>query len=364
MPNGLKVLVAGLGHMGMSHAHAYDKLDGYELSALCARSIASRDDLPEQWRDLPRYADFHEALEAVRPDVVAICTYPDTHAEFAISAFKAGAHVFLEKPIAQTVEQAEAVVAAAKQANRKLLVGLSPPHSPMWIKLNSIARGLGKPLVMRMNLNQQSIGPAWNWHQSLMESASPIADCGVHYVDFMCNITGARPVRVHAIGARLSDDIAEDMYNYGQLQVVFDDGSVGWYEAGWGPMMSQSAFIVKDIIGPKGAVSVLSPDNVQPTEAGATVSTSSEISTHSKIRPLRLHHAELGSDNALINSDEDIEIEEVLNHSQMCERKHSYLLDAIRNDRDMTDHMRSAVDSLRIVLAADESIRTEKTVYL
>ena len=49
------------------------------------------------------------------------------------------------------------------------------------------------------------------------------------------------------------------MYNYGQLQVTFDDGSVGWYEAGWGPMMSETAFFVKDVIGPERVRSPSSP---------------------------------------------------------------------------------------------------------
>jgi predicted dehydrogenase len=364
MAGRLRVLVVGLGHMGVSHAKAYDQLDGYELAGLCARSIATRSDLPPEWASIPRYADYHEALAELRPDVVAVCTWPNTHADYAIAAFEAGAHVFLEKPIAQTVEEAERVVAAAKRTNRKLLVGLSPPHSPMWVKLHELARTLGKPLVMRMNLNQQSIGPAWNWHKDLMESASPIVDCGVHYVDAMCAMTGARPVRVHAIGARLSDEIAPDMYNYGQLQVIFDDGSVGWYEAAWGPMLSQTAFIVKDVIGPKGSVSVISPENVPPTPTGATSATSSEISTHSKIRPLRLHHAMVGPGNALVHGDEDIEIEEQLSHAQLTERKQTYLLNAILEDRDMSDHMQRAVDSMRIVLAADESIRTGQVVAL
>ena len=364
MTEKLRVLVVGLGHMGMSHAKAYDRIDGYELAGLCARGIADRNDFPAEWAALPRFSDYHEALAALKPDVVAVCTWPNTHAEYAVAAFEAGAHVFLEKPIAQTVEEAEQVVAAAKRAGRKLLVGLSPPHSPMWVKIQELAKTLGKPLVMRMNLNQQSIGPAWNWHKDLMASASPIVDCGVHYVDAMCAMTGARPIKVHAIGARLSDEIAPDMYNYGQLQVIFDDGSIGWYEAAWGPMLSQTAFIVKDIIGPKGSISAMSPENVPPTPAGATVATSSEISTHSKIRPVRLHHAALGPDNVLIHGDEDIEISEQLNHAQLSERKQTYLLNAIREDRDMSEHMRRAVDSMRIVLAADESIRTGRQVEL
>jgi predicted dehydrogenase len=358
----LSVLVVGLGHMGMSHALAYERLDGYRLAGLCARGVASRTDLPARWADIPLFTDYYEALAAVSPDVVAICTWPNTHAEYAVAAFKARAHVFLEKPISQTVEEAEQVVAAARAADRKLLVGISPPHSPMWIRLGEVVKTLGKPLVMRMNLNQQSIGPAWNWHRDLMASSSPVVDCGVHYVDFMCAVTGSRPMRVHAIGARLSDDIAPDMYNYGQLQVVFEDGSVGWYEAGWGPMISQAAFIVKDFIGPKGAVSVLSPDIVDPTPAGATSAISSDIHTHSKIRPLRLHRSEIGPDNSLIHGDEDIDIPEQLDHTQLCERKQAFLLDAILNDRDLSDYMRRAVDSMRIVMAADESIRTGRVV--
>ena len=56
-----------------------------------------------------------------------------------------------------------------------------------------------------MNLNQQSSGQAWVWHRNLMQSLTPIVDCGVHYVDVMCQLTRARPVRVHGIGAKPVD---------------------------------------------------------------------------------------------------------------------------------------------------------------
>ena len=54
-----------------------------------------------------------------------------------------------------------------------------------------------------------------------MNSTSPIVDCGVHYVDIMCQMTKSKPKYVNAIGARLSDEIDNSMYNYGHLQVVF-----------------------------------------------------------------------------------------------------------------------------------------------
>jgi N-acetylglucosamine-6-phosphate deacetylase len=49
MPEKLRVLVVGLGHMGVTHAKAYDRLDGYELAGLCCRSIANRDDIVKTW---------------------------------------------------------------------------------------------------------------------------------------------------------------------------------------------------------------------------------------------------------------------------------------------------------------------------
>ena len=58
----LRVLIVGLGHMGLAHGRAYDKIDGYEIVGLCARSAKSRTDLPEAWGHLPRFSDYYEAL--------------------------------------------------------------------------------------------------------------------------------------------------------------------------------------------------------------------------------------------------------------------------------------------------------------
>ena len=233
----LRVLVVGCGHMGTSHARAYHQLEDFEIVGLVSRKPASRQKLSDELGGLPTYGDFDEALAASKPNVVSINTYPETHAEYAEKSLNANAHVFLEKPIALTVEEGQRLVDLALSKNRKMVIGYILRVHPAWAKFIETAQDLGKPLVMRMNLNQQSSGDNWFTHKQLMKSMSPIVDCGVHYVDVMCMMTGAQPVRVSAIGARLTDEVAPDMYNYGQLQVSFDDGSVGWYEAGWGPMM-------------------------------------------------------------------------------------------------------------------------------
>ena len=364
MLKNLRVLVVGLGHMGVSHGKAYEKLDGYELVGLCVRGISKPVDLPASWAELPRFADYGEALAALKPDVVSINTWPDTHADYAIRAFEAGAHVFIEKPLAETAEDAQRVVDTAHRLNKKLVVGYALRHHPSWIRLVQIAKTLGKPLVMRMNLNQQSIGPAWTWHKNLLASLSPIVDCGVHYVDVMCQMTGARPVRVNGMGARLSDEIAPEQYNYGQLQVFFDDGSIGWYEAAWGPSISETAYFVKDVMGPKGCVSIVMPESTGGTPAGATVTASSDINNHGKTNAIRLHHAALNPDQSLAQGDQILSTTDEPTHDEICEREQIYLLNAIRDDADLSEHMQAAVDSLRIVLAADRSIKERRVVEL
>lgn len=354
----VRVLVVGLGNMGVSHAKAYHALDGFEIVGLCSRSATTMTGLPPELEGYPRYDDFYAALEAVKPDAVSINTYPDTHAEFACAAFEAGAHVFLEKPVAESVAEAQQVVDAAIKANRKLVVGYILRHHPSWEKFVELAQGLGSPLVMRMNLNQQSSGPEWEVHKSLMNSLSPIVDCGVHYVDIMCLMCGAKPVKVNAMGARLTDEIPEGMYNYGQLQVTFDDGSVGWYEAGWGPMMSETAFFVKDVVGPKGCVSIVAAEQAGQGHG------SSDVDGHTKANLLRLHHAETGQDGRFVKQDELIEMDDEPGHDDLCYREQEYFLKAIVEDIDLSAHMRDAVNSLRIVLAADESVRTGEPVNL
>lgn len=351
-----RVLVVGLGNMGLSHALAYSRIEGFEVVGLCTRNVEALD-LPPALRSAARFTQFEDALGTLEPDVVSINTWSDTHASYAIKAMEAGAHVFVEKPLADTVADAERVIETANRTRRKLVIGYILRHHPSWIKFIELAKTLGTPNVFRMNLNQQSSGLAWEAHKRLLQSLSPIVDCGVHYVDVMCQITRAKPVQVHAVGARLTDDMPESMYNYGHLHVTFDDGSVGWYEAGWGPMMSETAYFVKDVIGPKGSVSIVMAETAGNVK-------SADIDAHTKTNQILLHHAALKGDGTLAKEDERISTADEPDHDALCEREQRFLLRAIDEDLDLTDHMTDAVRSLRIVLAADEAVRTGRVITL
>lgn len=352
----IRVLVVGCGHMGASHAKAYHGLEQFEIVGLVARRPDSRAALIQQIGAYPEFSDYAEALGATKPDAVCISTYPDTHAEYATMALEAGCHVFLEKPLATTLADAEKLVALAESKGLKVVVGYILQHHPAWMRFVEETASLGKPLVMRMNLNQQSSGSEWTTHRNIMASMSPIVDCGVHYVDVMCRMTSATPVSVHAIGARLTEDLPEGMYNYGQLQVRFDDGSVGWYEAGWGPMMSQTAFFVKDVVGPNGSVSIAASDS--------TLKDSADVNSHTKTDSLIIHRACLNAEGAFAEADRIVAVEDEPDHDALCVREQQFFADAILNNADLSAHLRSAVSSLKIVLAADESVRTGQVVSL
>ena len=95
-------------------------------------------------------------------------------------------------------------MATAKATNRKLVIGYILRVIRRGSEfIRDRARRSASRYVMRLNLNQQSSGDAWVLHKRLMQTTSPIVDCGVHYVDVMCQICDAKPVRVRGMGGAL-----------------------------------------------------------------------------------------------------------------------------------------------------------------
>jgi hypothetical protein len=116
-------------------------------------------------------------------------------------------------------------------------------------------------------------------------------------------------------------------------------------------MMSETAFFVKDVIGPNGSVSIVM------AETSGSVR-SDDINAHTKTSRILWHHADQAK------SDERIDMTEEPDHDALCELEQRFLLKAIDEDLDLSDHMADGVTSLRIVLAADRSVRTGEVVTL
>ena len=352
-----KVLVVGVGNMGSAHAKAYNDIEEFELVGLVARTGKRRRPLSKSLGGIQEFDDFDKALNEANPDLVSINTYTESHKEYAIKSLNHGAHIFIEKPLAETIEDALEIIELARKKNRKVVVGYILRYHPAWKKFIEVSHSLGSPLVMRMNLNQQSSGDQWDIHKNLMNSTSPIVDCGVHYVDIMCQMTKSKPKYVNAVGTRLTNEIAEDMYNYGHLQVVFEDGSIGWYESGWGPMISETAFFVKDVFGPKGSVSIVEPKN------DGDIS-SSNIDSHTKTNQLLIHYQDRDDNGKFKFEDKYINTSNEPNHDELCRLEQEFLLHAIENNIDLSEQLDAVINSMKIVLAADKSVKLERKVLI
>lgn len=359
MASELTVVVVGLGQMGHSHALAYHHNPGFCIIGLIDRRRPGKE-IPKALEKYPFLSSFEEGL-ALKPDVVSINTHTDTHADYAVMAMESGAHIFVEKPLALTVSDAERVIKTAQQKNRKLVVGYILRHHPSWVEFIRQARQLGPPFVMRMNLNQQSSREAWKIHQRLLQDVkNPLIDCGVHYVDVMLQISDSKPVQVRGMGLRLSDDLPADQgqVNYGHLQILFADGSVGWYEAGWGPMISETAYFVKDVIGPRGSVSIVMDENKESSNREGD-GVSSDLNNHTRTSNIRVNTVTDGQAHSKMLS-----MEGEPDHYELCAREQQFLLEAIHGDWDLSKHMQDAVNSLGIVIAADRSMRENRAIDL
>jgi len=120
--------------------------------------------------------------------------------------------------------------------------------------------------------------------------------------------------------------------------------------------MSETAFFVKDMIGPNGCVSIVASESGDKKSA--------DHDSHTRTNALRLHHAALKADGSFAAPDEILSTEDEPGHQELCNREQRMFLAAIRGEIDLTEHVADALNSLRIVFAADESVRTGEVVRL
>ena len=121
---------------------------------------------------------------------------------------------------------------------------------------------------------------------------------------------------------------------------------------------------LEEIAARHGASIAYKPQEGQSEARADKVSDSADIDQHTKTNAIKLHHGELDANNNFTKPDEWISTEDEPDHQELCEREQALFLDAILNDTDLTDSMADAVSSLRIVLAAQQSIDEERAITL
>lgn len=140
---------------------------------------------------------FEELLNDDQIHAVVISTRHDTHAKFAAQAMRAGKHVFVEKPLALTLEQLKEVVHAQAETGKLVMPGYNRRFSPLSVAARDFFAGRSSPLEVVCRVNAGAL-KADSWYQDADEGGWRIVSEGCHFVDLIQFICGSPPARVFA----------------------------------------------------------------------------------------------------------------------------------------------------------------------
>jgi predicted dehydrogenase len=209
MPPATRIRVALLGCGRIAHVHAgyLRQVPEVEFVGACDLDPASRERFTARWQ-LPTFADSDEMLAAVQPDVVHVLTPPSTHAKLAIALLNAGLHVLVEKPMALTVDDADAMLAAAHRAGRLLTVDHNRWFDPvvqqtrMLVETGRLGKLLAVDVFASAAAGESDLPVTQHWKASL--PGGILYDLAPHPVYLLSGFLG--PVNDMRVLCRLDTD--------------------------------------------------------------------------------------------------------------------------------------------------------------
>jgi predicted dehydrogenase len=197
----VRIAVIGTGTIAQSHLDAYAKNPEVELVAVSDLNLDRAKSVAEKYGAPRAYSDPAELLRDPEIDGVSICTWNDSHAQWAIAAIEAGKHVLVEKPMSRTYAEAAAVQKAVEASDRVLQVGFVRRHSPNAQVLKTfIDNGdLGEIYYARASFIGRANNPGGWFANKAISGGGPLIDLGVHIVDLCWYLMGSpRAVAVSA----------------------------------------------------------------------------------------------------------------------------------------------------------------------
>jgi predicted dehydrogenase len=227
----LQVAIVGAGRAGAVHAmNLTESVAGASVSAVVDASAEAAARLARQTGAAP-FTTLSEALDAAPLDAVVITTPTFTHRDLVVAAADAGTHVFCEKPMALTVAECDAMIAAAGQADVVLQIGFMRRFQPEFAeaKRRVMAGDIGEPMVIKSLTRGPGLPPLWAW--DLRASNGMLAEVNSHDFDCVRWLVGADITRVYAEtanrkGAARGVDVA-NFYDNAVVTLRFADGAIG-----------------------------------------------------------------------------------------------------------------------------------------
>ncbi len=221
----LRIAIVGTGIIARLHLDAISKLDNCTLAALCDLNESKLGELCEKY-GVPGFTDYKKMPGAVDFDAVILNLPHGLHKEATVFFLDNGKHVLVEKPMANTVEECDAMLEAAERNGKKLAIG----HIQRFFRPNRVVKEIvdsGELGRLCMYSEQRSINyfldnrPAW-FTSKKMAGGGIVMNYGAHAFDKLFYITGKRPTEVYANTANLIND--KDVEGHAQIFAKFEDG--------------------------------------------------------------------------------------------------------------------------------------------
>lgn len=238
----LKVGLVGCGGMGSSVARRCNELDNADVVAVCDTNEENAKKAAEEF-DAKAFTSYAKML-ASDIDAVIIGTPNDLHASMAIAAAEKKKHIFTEKPMALTLADCKAMVAAAKKARVKLAVGQVLRLIPVYWKAARIIESgeLGKPFAISVARIGKPDGLRADWRITRKHAGGILFEVNVHELDFMRHIMG-EAASVYATMGHFTDSHVE-YEDYAATHIRFKDGGIGLLQSGTSAIVPQHGMLI------------------------------------------------------------------------------------------------------------------------
>ncbi|MFQ5406003.1 MAG: Gfo/Idh/MocA family oxidoreductase [Candidatus Micrarchaeia archaeon] len=134
---GFSTAVIGVGNMGRNHARLYSEIESADLVGVCDLNNSRAEKVALKFATKP-FFDYKKMLDEVKPQVVSVAVPVSTHKKVVLDCFDAGCNVLVEKPIASCVDDALEMIARARRAGLKFMVGHVERFNPVVLKLKEL----------------------------------------------------------------------------------------------------------------------------------------------------------------------------------------------------------------------------------
>ena len=219
----LKAAVIGSGAMGANHARIYSQLPDIELVGVSDLDLKLAKEIGDQFRT-NSYKKYDKLLDEVKPDIITVAVPTQNHTKIACECLESGVATLVEKPIADTVENAKKIIETSKITEVPLMVGHIERFNPA---VQELKRRLKKKKLGRIfSIHATRVGP----FPHRIRDVGVVIDLAVHDIDIMRYITDSKITRVYAETAQKIHTKCEDLLS-GLIKL--ENGAIGVLNIDW-----------------------------------------------------------------------------------------------------------------------------------